>query len=158
MTLYLVQHGDALPKAQNPDRPLSDKGRADIGGMAAFLATGGVRVDRLLHSGKTRARETADLFQVGIRGKVEESPVDIAPNAPTQDLKDLVERSAENLMVVGHLPFMGRMVSHLVTGTPEAQTVTFEPGSVVALERAEDGDWAVSWMVRPSLLAGKDEI
>lgn len=152
MTLYLVQHGDALPKDQNPDRPLSDKGRADAKRMGEFLAAVGVTVQHVLHSGKTRARESAELLSAGIGGEVAESDVGISPNDPTDGLKDFVESSGDDLMVVGHLPFMGRMVSHLVTGSPDQNTVGFEPGSVVSLDRDENGNWALNWMVRPSLL------
>ena len=38
MHLYLVQHGLAQPKDENPERPLSDRGRTDVGRMASFLA------------------------------------------------------------------------------------------------------------------------
>ncbi len=67
-------------------------------------------------------------------------------------------------MVVGHLPFMGRLVSHLVAGSEDADVVAFQPGTVACLERADgedaedgedgEGDWAVAWMVWPGLLGG----
>ncbi len=62
MHLYLVQHGDALPKDLDPGRPLSDKGLADIGRLADWLGERGVKVTEILHSGKTRARQTAELL------------------------------------------------------------------------------------------------
>ena len=34
--LYLVQHGEALPKEDDPARPLSEKGQADVRRLAAF--------------------------------------------------------------------------------------------------------------------------
>ena len=37
MKLYLVQHGEALPKEINSDRPLSDQGRQDLEQFARFL-------------------------------------------------------------------------------------------------------------------------
>ena len=37
MKLYLMQHGDALQKDVDPDRPLSPRGRRDIEKIAAFL-------------------------------------------------------------------------------------------------------------------------
>ena len=151
--LYLVQHGDALNKDQDPERPLSDKGRDDAQRMAAFLAASGVSAARVYHSGKARACETAMLLSEGIcNGVVEEIDHGIAPNDPTDNLKTLAERWHDDVMVVGHLPFMDRMVSHLLTGSPDVETVAFEPGSVVCLEKGEDGNWCVTWMVRPSLL------
>ncbi len=154
MALYLAQHGEALSKADNPERPLSDKGRDDAERMASFLARSGVRVDRVYHSGKARARDTAMLLSqtLGPGGVVEEISPGLAPNDATDNLHTLAERWDDDVMVVGHLPFMGRMVSHLVGGSPDSETVSFEPGTVVSLEKNEDGAWAINWMVRPSLL------
>jgi phosphohistidine phosphatase len=154
MTLYLVQHGDALGKAQDPERPLSDKGRRDVQTMASFLSESGVRPRRVIHSGKTRATQTAQFLSdiIGPDGEVEESDVGLAPNDPTEPLKNQIENGDEDVMIVGHLPFMGRLVSHLVTGSPEAETVSFEPGTVACLNKDEEGNWTVHWMVRPSLL------
>ena len=49
---------------------------------------------------------------------------------------------------------MARMVSLLITGDEGADTVAFQPGSVACLERGEDGEWMLSWMVRPELMGG----
>ena len=59
MRLYLVQHGDAVPKDVDPDRPLSDQGRADIKRLTVWLSHQNVQVAQILHSGKNRAKETA---------------------------------------------------------------------------------------------------
>jgi len=151
MKLYLVQHGDTLPKETDPERPLSDKGRADVARMAAFLAPA-VRVAHVLHSGRTRARDTAALLAaaLGPGGAIEEM-AGVGPTDPTDALADAATGWSEDVMVVGHLPFMGRLVSRLVAGSEDAGVVAFAPGSVVCLERA-DGAWTVAWMVRPALL------
>jgi phosphohistidine phosphatase len=54
-------------------------------------------------------------------------------------------------MVVGHLPFMAKLVSHLVTGDDSPTLVAYQPGAVVCLELIEK-DWQINWMVRPELL------
>ncbi len=56
------------------------------------------------------------------------------------------------LGVVGHLPFMGRLVARLTAGAEDAEIAAFRPGSVACLERAEDGGWTLAWMLRPELL------
>jgi len=153
MKFYLVQHGDALSKQEDPDRPLSDRGRADVEHVASFLARS-VRVGRVIHSGKTRARETAVILAgvLGTAGVVEEG-TGLGPNDATDGLAGAVAGWIEDVMVVGHMPFVGRMVARLVAGSGEPGLVTFEPGSIVCLESTDDG-WAVAWMVRPSLLGG----
>ena len=67
MRLYLVQHGEALPKQVDPERPLSERGRSDVARVADFLKGAGIRVTRVAHSGKTRARQTAELLASFVR-------------------------------------------------------------------------------------------
>ncbi|MFQ6047560.1 MAG: histidine phosphatase family protein, partial [Gemmatimonadales bacterium] len=68
MRLYLMQHGEAKSKEENPDRPLTDGGRAEVEAVARLLS------DRQLvphvaafHSGKTRARETAEILARNVK-------------------------------------------------------------------------------------------
>ena len=63
MRLYLVQHGDAVPKDVDPGRPLSDQGRADIKRLTEWLSRQNVQVAQILHSGKSRAKETAEILR-----------------------------------------------------------------------------------------------
>ena len=155
MKLYLVQHGDAVPKDENPERPLSDRGRTDVQRMASFLARGGVRVARVVHSGKVRARDTGALLSqvLGPAGVVEEAAVGLGPDDSPERLAEAIAGWTEDVMVVGHMPAMGKLVSHLAAGNENVGAVALVPGTVVCLEKAGD-DWAVNWMVRPELLGG----
>ncbi|MEX2721382.1 MAG: histidine phosphatase family protein, partial [Candidatus Wukongarchaeota archaeon] len=60
MELYLVQHAEAKAKDEDPARPLSEKGWESLEKVSGFLESVGVKVVRILHSGKLRARQTAD--------------------------------------------------------------------------------------------------
>ena len=62
MNIYLMQHGKPVLKEKNPDKPLSDRGRDDAGKMAGFLKKAGIQVETVFHSGKTRARQTAEII------------------------------------------------------------------------------------------------
>ncbi|UCE60023.1 MAG: phosphohistidine phosphatase SixA [Phycisphaerales bacterium] len=155
MRLYLVQHGDAVAKDVDPDRPLSEKGRADVERIAAFLSRAGVIVSELQHSGKTRAQQTAELLASAIgTGASCRSIAGIAPLDPVADFARIARDLASDTMVVGHLPFMGKLVSCLVLDDESTPCVAFQPGTVVCLERADGGDWSVAWMIRPELLGG----
>lgn len=154
MKLYLVQHGDAVAKDVDPDRPLSDRGRRDAACVAAFLGIAGVRVSSVLHSGKTRARQTAELFSAAVgTGASAEEVSGIAPLDSPGDFARPLSEWTEDTMVVGHLPFMAKLVSHLIVADEEASIVGFQPGAVTCLEHTEAGRWSLSWMMRPELLA-----
>jgi len=56
-------------------------------------------------------------------------------------------------LVVGHLPFMAKLVTHLLTSDSGERLVDYRPGSIVCLEHEEDHDWHLAWMIRTELLA-----
>ena len=157
MHIYLVQHGAAVPKDENPKKPLSDNGREDVKRVASFLARSRLSAARVIHSGKLRALETALLLAevLGPGHLVEEVASGLAPNDSTDDLFAAIDGWTEDTIVVGHLPFMSKMVSRLVTGDEDETVVHFKPGAVASLERGENGGgWTVQWFVRPELLGG----
>lgn len=153
MKLYLVQHGEALAKDVDPDRPLSPGGEKDIRNMAGFLQAAGVGVDRVLHSGKLRARQSAEiLVEALLAGGAPETIEGIGPNDPVEEFSTIIDQFDRDTMVVGHLPFMARMVSCLVNGQSEPAIVDYKPGSVVCLEQDGEEHWRVQWLLRPGLL------
>ena len=153
MRVYLVQHGQAMTAEQDPDRPLSEKGRADVDRVAAFLKRSCPPIPRILHSPKARARDSAAILAriLGQGGIIEELAEGLAPMDSTDLLAQSLGQSEGDLMAVGHQPFMGRMVTRLTTGTEGTGFAGFEPGAVVCLEKV-DGTWTLAWMVRPDLL------
>ena len=159
MRLYLIQHGEAVAKEVHPDRPLTDSGRDDVRLVGALLAGAGVGISRVLNSGKARARQTAEILASAVAPgiAVENVTSGLAPNDSTDWLAGAVDRWTGDTMAVGHLPFMGRMVSRLVAGSEEGGIVDFRPATVVCVERGEAGaggtaGWMIAWMVRPELL------
>ncbi len=154
MKLYLAQHGEAETSEVDPERPLSGQGREDVQAMAALLASSGVRVERVWHSGKLRAQQTALILagELLTAGKAE--PIDgIRPNDPVEAFVADVDVWEQDTLLVGHLPFMARLVSLLLTGNPQRDVVDYQPGSVACLERRDADAWVLAWMIRPDLLA-----
>lgn len=154
MKLYLVQHGDAVPKETDPERPLSDQGRQDVQSLAAVLKRAGIAVQRLLHSGKHRAEQTAHILAAAVleQGAAQAVP-GIAPGDDATVFAQTVNGWDRDTLVVGHLPFLARLVALLLCGDPGRELVCYRPGSVVCLERSASGGWCVNWMLRPELAA-----
>jgi phosphohistidine phosphatase len=150
--LYLAQHGDSLPEQVNPERPLSEQGQEDIRRLAEFIARAGVRVRRIYHSGKLRARQTAELLGAHLApGAAIEATSGLNPNDPVEPFANQIRTWTKDALLVGHLPFMGRLVTRLVCRAEDSQVAAFQPGSLACLERDADGHWAVAWMLRPEL-------
>ncbi|MFH1429696.1 MAG: phosphohistidine phosphatase SixA [Candidatus Margulisiibacteriota bacterium] len=144
MKLYLLQHGDAEPKDVDPERPLSVKGIKDIENLAQF--TGNIPFIDIYHSGKLRAMQTAEIIA---QGQQVEEREQLAPNDPIDSIAFEIKQSDTDLMIVGHLPFLGKLASHLLTGNEENSPVRFEPGTLVCLEY--DGYWTTRFILPPSL-------
>lgn len=153
MKLYLVQHGEAVAKEVDPERPLSERGLDDTEKMARFLKRCGISVGRVLHSGKRRAEQTAQVLAAAILSG--DQPETVAGIKPNDDVTSFAERLIDfhdDTLVAGHLPFMAGLVTWLITGNNDRVTVAYKPGSVACLKRQEDGSWLLEWMIRPELL------
>ena len=96
----------------NPERPLSERGRNDVERLAQFLAASGMGVQRLYHSGKLRARQTAELLaaRIGSVDAIEASP-GLNPNDAVEPIAERIAAWREDTLLVGHLPFMARLVA-----------------------------------------------
>jgi len=153
--LYLIQHGEATTEEVDPSRPLTAKGRSDVQKIASFLKGVGARPNAILHSGKTRARQTAEIIaaQLGPDCQVRERE-GLAPNDPVKAFTNEISGMANDLMIVGHLPFLGKLAAMLLAGSESKNVVAFRQGGVVCLQRNEDQSWQVAWMVTPELLVG----
>lgn len=155
MRLYLVQHGEAVPETEDPERPLTARGREDVQRLAAFLRECGVTVRRVVHSGKLRARATAELLSAAIAdgAVVEVLDKGLAPKDSPVYAAEAALTWREDTLVVGHQPTIGRLLSRLVLGAEQPIIVDFNPGTLVCLlRRPATGAWFVAWMMPPELL------
>ena len=149
--VYLVRHGEAKPKDESAERPLTESGAADVGRVATWAAGVEVRVDEIWHSGKLRAQQTAQIFAEHLNVKLLRVVSGLAPNDDVAQLATELQGVKGNIMLVGHLPFMGRLAARLVAGREEPGVASFRPGGMLCLERGEEGAWEIAWMLRPEL-------
>ena len=152
MKLYLVQHGEVCSKDVDPERSLTAQGEADVARLAAFLRQAEIRVEQIIHSGKLRARQTAEILAEAVApGMALEKSDLINPNDNPKAFDWQSESWSSDMLVVGHLPFIAKLVAHLISADDDLPIVAFQPGSAVCLEHIE-GQWLLSWMIRPELL------
>ena len=154
MKIYLVQHGEAVASEVDPERPLTEQGRLDLQRIASLLERAEIKAERIIHSGKLRARQTAEILATAVApGSALETSDQIKPNDDPAAFDLPKQPGDRDAMVVGHLPFMAKLVAHLVAGSDAVALVAYRPGSVVCLERIDDADWQINWMLRPELVA-----
>ncbi len=153
MQVYLVQHGEAKPESEDPERSLTDKGRSEVEAVARHIAVAGVSVHRIFHSGKLRAKQTAELFARYLQpaqGVSEKSG--LGPMDDPGEVRQMVEQAEQSVMLVGHLPHLTRLASLLIIDNPDKEVIKFKMGGVVCLGMT-DGAWSLDWILPPELAA-----
>jgi len=152
MRLYLVQHGDAVSKEVDPSRPLSEKGVSDIRNLANFLK-GEFSVPLLLHSGKARAQQSAAILAEALQQRITIEPFSgLSPNDPLETLISWLQGRSEDTLIVGHLPYLSRLVTRLVTKSANHAIVDFTPGTIVCIDIKPAFSGQILWMIQPDLL------
>lgn len=150
-TIYLVRHGEAAPEWEDAARPLTVRGRRQARALAAELVVRDARVDAILHSGKRRAEETAEIIAtaLGVRDRLQVRAA-LGPNDSAESFQAaLAGEVFERIMIVGHLPFLERLAVRLLGSGVEGRRARFASGTIVALDR-HDEEWALRWMFSPS--------
>jgi phosphohistidine phosphatase len=101
----------------------------------------------VVHSGKTRARQTAEVWGGLLDSEVEQGDA-LAPNDDPSTWVARLDAQAGDLMLVGHLPHLARVAGLLLTGAPDHPVVRFRQGGMVGLEQTDTG-WVVLVVLPP---------
>jgi len=151
MFLYILRHGDAKPKHEDPERGLSPGGRQEVEAVSRIFSRLNPQIDQIWHSGKARAEQTADILAAHLRrkGRVEAHP-GLDPNDPVQPLVEEIGQRDSNLVIVGHLPYLGKLISVLILGK-EQNLLDLPSAGLVCLENS-NGTWIFDWFLTPELL------
>ena len=162
MNLFLMRHAHAVSEYEDVSRPLSARGRVQARIMGAhFEDRDLIDANKVWHSPLERARETAELFLRS--ANLEGFPREVEGLEPFDDVRGVARRlSGFNypLMIVGHEPHLGRLVSLLVTGTVDHEVIRFRKGGICCLRRVETRSqarlWSLHWYLTPGLLQRED--
>jgi len=155
VNIYLVQHGKPVPKEKDPEKPLSKRGRTEVENIAGFFKNAGIHVEAIYHSGKTRARQTAEIMNSKINpGKEPQRRGGLSPLDDVRAIAEEIKQEQKDFMIVGHLPHLEKLISVLITGSDSSQVVRFQQGGVVCLRTHEaEKNWSIAWMLVPEIIA-----
>jgi phosphohistidine phosphatase len=135
MTIYLVHHAHALGPDVDPQRPLSAEGLAHADRLAADAHAAGVSPATIWHSGKLRARQTAEAFLRRCNPFATYRMVrGLRPEDSAAGLQAVIAAETDDLMVVSHMPLLPELGRMLCPALGE-----FPLHGLVALERVENG-------------------
>jgi len=156
MALFLVQHGISASKEIDPQKGLTDLGKADTEKIAQVAKSYNIQVEKVIHSGKIRAEQTATIFHQTLSTK---TPLEkVSGINPMDDVREFIRstKPKSGLMVVGHMPFMERLVSLLTTGSEDIRVYQFQNSGIVCLDKEEGegggkSDWFIKWTLNPNI-------
>lgn len=119
--------------------------------MARYAAILGLVVAEIRHSGKLRARQTAEILAEHLAPRLGIRQIDgLAPGDEPDRVRAELEAAGEPFMLVGHLPHLSRLVSALVLGDSEAKIIWPDAGAMVCLAKTDRG-FRLLWVLTPEL-------
>ncbi|MCZ6674876.1 MAG: phosphohistidine phosphatase SixA [Verrucomicrobia bacterium] len=162
MRLYLLSEADAAPNKNDAQRKLTPKGIASLGKLAEFLEKKGLmKVAEIRHSPLVSARQTAEYFKkkVGLEAKLREVPL-LEPCDDFRILADIVNKSKEDLLLVGHKPNLSMLASYLLTRNSRLDLFSLRKSGLMYLKRIDathtlpgwDFNWQLRWLIVPGIL------
>lgn len=152
MKLFLVQHGEAKSEEIDPERSLTDRGIRKTKKSAGWLGRQHFSIAEILHSGKKRAVQTAEIFAGRLApAKGITATTGLNPGDDVQPIAAMLAEREEMVMIVGHLPFLNRLAGLLLTGNSSLELISFSNSGIVCLEK-KDRRWVIAWIVVPDLL------
>ncbi len=151
MALYLVRHGEADQQTA-PDPQLSQTGEQQVTTVANWFAKQQLNLQRIFHSGKRRAQQTAEIIATTLHkpeiiGVIE----GMHPNDPVVPMAHKIQSWPDSVMLVGHLPFMSRLASCLLIEDDNDEILKVQTATIICLEK-QAGKWYLDWIVNPGLL------
>ena len=160
MNLYILRHGLAVDPgtaefAKDSERPLTPKGERKLWKIAQAIEELELSFDLILSSPYVRALQTAQIVAeaLDLRKKLETTET-LTPDGSTEKLVDLINRRkprVEEVLLVGHEPYLSELISLLVSGNTES-AVTMKKGGLCKLtsELLEEGRCAtLEWLLTP---------
>ncbi|MCS7182193.1 MAG: phosphohistidine phosphatase SixA [Thermoanaerobaculum sp.] len=155
MKLLFVRHGEAAGASfagSDAERPLTTKGRQQAQALALFLASRGVRCDRLFSSPLLRAQQTAEaLVAAGVAVQAEECP-HLLPEKGSGSLRQFIGSlpGPGTYAFVGHEPLLSEVAESLLLRAPHG-VLALGKGAVAWLEQVE-GAWRLKGLMESSWL------
>lgn len=145
MRAYLVHHAEALPPDVDPMRPLSSAGLAHAARLGEALRARGARPQAVWHSGKLRARQTAEACWRACNPLASYAAVrGLQPEDDPDTVAVALEAEDDDVLLVGHMPHLPALLHRLLTGRRDRAQAAFPPHGCVALERTATG-WTELW-------------
>lgn len=137
MNLYILRHAIAVERGtegyeKDSDRPLTSKGERKMYEIAKGMKALDLTFDVILSSPFVRARRTAEIVAevFGCEDRIRFTKRLAVGGEPEELIKEVVDEysNKEEVMLVGHEPYLSELISHLTTGGSDLSLVMKKGG------------------------------
>ena len=145
-TIVLARHGDASWGPRDYDRPLSERGRADVMNAATFLISKDLEPDLIVYSPARRTRESLEIIKNVCSRRIVARTLEFEPlyQCTVEHILDAccLGDGIQHLMVLAHNPGLTDFLYYLVTDGDVLlkRHGGLTPATMVAVEVAYDCD------------------
>ena len=153
MRLYLVRHGEAVVSDNGGDVALSEWGKFEVEKSGTEIADRIDNLDIIFHSNKLRAHQTAKIIQTKLKfdATVPMNEMEgLKPNDSAEEIAEWAGQVQNDIMLVGHLPFINKLAGILLKESEKNYSLSFGTASVASFERGKSGDWMLLWFFNPA--------
>ena len=157
MEIYLVRHGVAHTKEDDPERHLNNDGLNQCHLSGRALRRFGTTFDLVISSPKVRARQTAEIIADEVGYPKDEIKVTetLEPMASPKDTISYLNNFTEknNIMLAGHLPLLENLASELLSKSTQI-SLSFEAGAVcqIDVDHPISHNGILRWFLKPEQL------
>jgi phosphohistidine phosphatase len=158
MEIYLMQHGEAYPEEEDPERKLTPQGREQIKLAGRILNQLGITFDTIISSPKARAKQTAEIVsqETGFPEEDIQITETLSPTAPAQSAIDYLNRLGSNnrILLCGHLPSLAE-ISSLLLCKGSRVSIGFQMGGIcrIDIENLLTQEGVIRWLLPPELIS-----
>jgi phosphohistidine phosphatase len=153
MKVYCMRHAQASSSVDDTTRPLSPEGEIEVHNLGDFLLAREVKIAHIIHSEKTRARQTADTLARFVSCEhVMPCATGINEEDDSAEMLSVISAWESDTLIVSHLPFIARLVSAMITGNPDKNIIDFPPCTIACLEKTDGNAWILKWVLTPEIV------
>lgn len=153
MRLYCMRHGEAENPEVDPQRPLTAEGRSRLHQLGKHLGKLDLHIAHILHSNRLRAVQTAEVIGEHVDHEDMCESASLLEDTDVGALVSDIRSWTDNTLLVGHLPYLARLVSALTLGQEDPYPIVkFPPGTIVCLAPYEGDRWLINWVLRPDIV------
>jgi phosphohistidine phosphatase len=161
MNLFVLRHGIAVEPGtpgykKDSDRPLTTKGKRQLRQIADAVKEMDLSFDLILSSPFLRAKQTAEIVAKPLKSRKrlafsDELTPSGSPKALIRQLNE-VRPAPENVLLVGHEPYLSQLVALLISGRATA-SIDLKKGGLCKLEAGPlryDHCAKLTWLLTPN--------